>query len=732
MKLSLGAKIGVGFCTILLITIGLGVGTVYQTRSVQSQSTVLANEYVPEVIVANKMRGATNRAMYAMRGYGLTFNSSFLTDAEAELQALNEALLEAQELDFRSLNLKGLADQLLTVKSQLGEYEALVNETEQTASKLVTLRKTLDTSAQDYMRNTQEILIGQQAKFTTDLNERLAKLSAGAALQKLTAEARVLNFKAQATNDLTLMQRAIRTLDSVVKERDSILPITRREEDLESLQRIVDTSSDYQSSMQSFISIHQDGAPSETTLMQVRDQMDEAAGSFKTALNRFVDKQMKSLDEDMRGRFEKTRLAGEIRFNGNQVRVLAFKAQAFSKPDLILETSEHFDELDVLFGSLRSISVDPKDLARIDLTREASHTYRKALDDVREGGLALEELATRRDLAGKSLIASSKKIAEDAILSTQQIATGTKDSLQKVSTITLIGLVLCSVAGIAMAIVITLAITRPVRKAIKALSRGAGLVSNASGDVANASSGLADGATQQASSLEEISVTLSEISKMTKLNADNAYEAEKAADEAGNAVGQGKQVMTQMCQAIDQIKESADQTANIIQTIDKLSNQTNLLALNAAVEAERAGEAGQGFGVVAEEVRTLAQRSAEAAKQTAILIAESQTYAENGVAVSSEVDHLLETIVQLVGSVTETVRQVSAASQEQNQCIEQVSQELSQVDKVTYATANSARDSAAAAGELTEQADQLTAVVAELTELVGSQSGATGSMVTPA
>jgi methyl-accepting chemotaxis protein len=184
-----------------------------------------------------------------------------------------------------------------------------------------------------------------------------------------------------------------------------------------------------------------------------------------------------------------------------------------------------------------------------------------------------------------------------------------------------------------------------------------------------------------------------------------------------------------MSQAIEKIKASSDETAKIIKTIDEIAFQTNLLALNAAVEAARAGEAGMGFAVVADEVRNLAQRSAEAAKNTAYLIEESKANSENGVAVSKEVAVILNDIAQAAKKVKQLVSEVSAASEEQAQGIAQVNMAVTQMDQVTQASAASAEETASASEELSSQAQELNQMVDDLVGIVGRTGNGNGTSV---
>jgi len=198
---------------------------------------------------------------------------------------------------------------------------------------------------------------------------------------------------------------------------------------------------------------------------------------------------------------------------------------------------------------------------------------------------------------------------------------------------------------------------------------------------------------------------------MTRQNADNSEQAKSLAQTASQSADKGTEAMERMTSAIGRIKESSDETAKIVKTIDEIAFQTNLLALNAAVEAARAGEAGKGFAVVAEEVRNLAQRSAEAAKTTADMIEGSIRNSEDGVKVTEEVQAVLGEVAEGARKMNELVAEIAAASGEQSQGIDQVNTAVSQLDKVTQQNAANAEESASAAEELNGQSEELKSMV---------------------
>jgi methyl-accepting chemotaxis protein len=230
---------------------------------------------------------------------------------------------------------------------------------------------------------------------------------------------------------------------------------------------------------------------------------------------------------------------------------------------------------------------------------------------------------------------------------------------------------------------------------------------------------LADGAGEQAASIEETSSSLEELASMTRRNSENAEKSNDLAKQACQAADKGSKDMAAMSSAMGAIKTSSDDIAKIIRTIDEIAFQTNILALNAAVEAARAGEAGMGFAVVADEVRNLAQRSAQAAKETAAKIEDAIGKTNQGVGLSEKVAQALNEIVAKVHEVDDLASEVANASREQSQGITQINTAVGQMDKVTQSNAATAEESAAAAEELNAQAETLKESVHQLMRLVG-------------
>jgi len=272
------------------------------------------------------------------------------------------------------------------------------------------------------------------------------------------------------------------------------------------------------------------------------------------------------------------------------------------------------------------------------------------------------------------------------------------------------------------------AMLESIENTISQVSVSSNQVASASEQIATGSQSLAESASEQASSLEEISSSLEELSSMAKQNADNASQAKNLSQEASNSAKAGNKAMEDMTNAIGKIKESSDETAKIIKTIDEIAFQTNLLALNAAVEAARAGEAGKGFAVVAEEVRNLAQRSASAAKNTSDLIQQATSNADEGVKISEEVVKTFNEITQNINKVNDLIAEISAASTEQSQGISQINTAVADMDKLTQSNAANSEESSSAAQELSAQAAELQNLISRF-KLSGNGHRKTESLI---
>ncbi|HYA66109.1 MAG TPA: methyl-accepting chemotaxis protein, partial [Burkholderiaceae bacterium] len=250
------------------------------------------------------------------------------------------------------------------------------------------------------------------------------------------------------------------------------------------------------------------------------------------------------------------------------------------------------------------------------------------------------------------------------------------------------------------------------RQVVSSVRTGVDSVATASGQIASGNQNLSARTEQQASSLEQTAASMEQLSSTVKQNAESARQANQLAAAASEVAGRGGQAVGQVVETMGEIQASSRKIAEIIGVIDGIAFQTNILALNAAVEAARAGEQGRGFAVVAGEVRSLAQRSAQAAREIKSLIADSVDKVESGSRQVTEAGKTMKDLVDQVRRVTDLLGEIASATMEQNSGIGLVNNAVNQLDKMTQQNAALVEQSAAAAASLREQASQLARAVA--------------------
>ena len=761
-NLKISMKMFIGFGCLILISVILGGMAVVNMTTIKTQSVMLADEYVPEVEVAVNLRGASNRTMYAMRGYGLTEDERYYGQVKTELGNVETALIAAEELERNSPNLKALKGQLSIASRAVDTYKNLVQETVEINSRLADERSTMDAAAGSYMQSCANFLKAQNERMHSEI---LSKRTNIARLKKITLvndiidagnNARIGNFKAQATRNPKALDKVLNEFESQFSLFDELRSFTKLEADLREIDETQEAASEYANAIKAFLSNWYDrddlGTKRDIAGKEVIAACVATADAGMENTQRIADGAASAL-----GRSSNIMIIGLLMALAIGITLAVLLSKAISVPiQAITKIAEKLSLGDVN----QSIDLNQK-----DEIGQLADSFRAMINSQKEKAQGAEHIASG-NLSTTINVASKDDVLGNAMTN---MITNLKMMNEEIDSLTRealngnlknrgdagrhqgdYGKMIEGLNNLLDAVI------EPINEAMDVMSKAADKVltarvdgdykgqlkdfkeninsalgslddalnqvqlsaeqiGSASNQIASGSQSLAEGTNEQSSTLEEVSSSLEEMSSMTQQNAQNAAQATILSGEASTAANSGNESMKTMIGAIDKIKVSADETAKIVKTIDEIAFQTNLLALNAAVEAARAGDAGKGFAVVAEEVRNLAQRSAEAAKNTAELISESVQNAEGGVKISQEVGSQLTTIVESIGKTTNLVSEIDAASKEQAQGIEQVNTAVAEMNKVTQQNAANSEESASASEELNSQAEELNAMISEFT-----------------
>ena len=600
-NLTLGKKIAVGFGLLIAISAVLGGLGSWQMKNAKEGSELLAFEYVPEMQVSADVRGAANRLMYAMRGYGLSEEEQYYQNALVEVEAMEKGLEGSRELAKKAEHLQKLPVQLEAITKEFDQYDQLIQETKQAIASLNEGRVGLDRNAATYMKEANAYLISQNQKIAQEIAE---------------------------------------------------------------------------------------GQPA----------------------------------EKLADRVEKITMINDIIDLGNDTRIKAFKSQALRDPAIIEDAQRNFPKIEAKLAEILKVTKQEANVKQLEAIAASADGYGTSMAFFLDHWKELQAIGKQRTEVGNNVIESCKVLQDAATETTVALSTEAAHDLATAATVTVVGLIVAIVVGVLLAIFLIRSITGPINRVIAGMQAGAEQVASASGQVSSASQQLAEGASEQASSLEETSASLEMMASGAKEASAKGERANTRSQAVKAGAERGQSAMKGLNSAMEKIKNSSDETAKIIKTIDEIAFQTNLLALNAAVEAARAGDAGKGFAVVAEEVRNLAQRSAEAAKGTADLIDGAKQNSDLGVQATNEVSEILEEVVAGIIEVSDLINDVSTTVEEQARSVVEVNTAVSQMDSVTQANAASAEESASAAEEMSAQAGEMNSLVQDLVQIVGSAS----------
>jgi methyl-accepting chemotaxis protein len=596
-RFRLATRISGGFAVVLLLSLVLVVVAGWTLTTIRRQSQVLAEQSVPQVVIAAGIERSAQESGYDMRAYADSLDRRDFDQGMSDIKGVTEGIEEARTLATTAdvlTNLPQTADSLSTAVRQ---YESICNAIAQANDEILAARQELSAAEVAFMENCTPYAESMYANTDKDidgaatverLHERVVKIRVANELAQLGYESQLAAWKAQVTHDPNTLATVSERIAKVYKLVDEVLPVTRQEI--------------------------------------------------------------------------------------NQKYLAAIRAAA--------------ERYESTLGRMRSCR------AKIDeLSQRRAQSYEQLLTVAR--GAAHEGLERARSDAGTALARTTRSVWTLAI-----------------------GAALAIVSGLVLAVWITRSITRPLTGAVRQLTEGAEQVSEAANQVSNTSQELARGTSEQSAATAETATVLKAMLGQIQQSGATAQQANQQTRTAHEAAVSGDQTMARLNGAMQAINESSAQIKRVIKVIQEIAFQTNLLALNAAVEAARAGEYGKGFAIVAEEVRNLAKRAAQAADETTDLIGASVSRAQEGSSVATEVAAALGTIVTTVTSVSGLIGGLAEASAAQTRSVQQVGEAVGRIEGATHSGAAAAEESASAAEELAAQATCVTDIVGVLQELV--------------
>ena len=722
-RMSLGKKIYLGFSLLIILMLLLGGMSVWEMKGVQYHSKMLIREYMPEVNLANQLRSTIQNLMFEMRGYTLAEDKTFYENTIKELTKLDEILKKAHRLLEKAPHLVKLRSEIGNIEKEIQRYKEYVEKTKNLLDKVTINRKAQEKAASMYMKSCYAYLENQNKKFKKELKNRKKKIALITRVARLGAKARVLNYQSQAFNDPALMKKAIEAISKAKASIDKLRKLTKKAKDVQRIKEIQKSMSAYAKAMKDYLDASRNGALTDgDNLSKLLQTMAKNADIFVSKCEAFLNSQQEELANDMNDRHTKITLINNVIDLGNLTRIANYKAQTFRNPKIIENALNQFPEIEKTLIKLHSIPHDLESYDEIETIQGAAIRYRKAMKSLLDNWLALESLAQKREDLAARLVQHANMIADAGMNGAERIADTAYTTLSRASLIMTIGSLIALLIGIALAVLITRSITKPMSRLAETLNDGAEQVASAAAQVSSASQSMAEGTSQQAAAVEESSSSLEEMSSMTRQNADNAIQANNHMKETHKVVEHASESMSKLSRSMEEISQASEEISKIIKTIDEIAFQTNLLALNAAVEAARAGEAGAGFAVVADEVRNLAMRAAEAAKNTANLIETTVVKVRNGSELMKVTQDAFDQVAQSAKKVAEIIDEIAKASEEQAEGIEQINRAVSEMDKVTQQNAANAEETASASQQLNAQSAKLKEIVAEIVSMIGQTS----------
>ncbi|WP_300161673.1 methyl-accepting chemotaxis protein [Solidesulfovibrio sp.] len=717
-NIKLGLKIGVGFGFLVLVALTLGLLGVWNMRGVEKTSVVLSQQYIPETGIANEIERTSMLIMYAMRGYTMSTDPKYRAEAKTEIEAVRKALGKARELSAKYPSLVRLKADLPKAEAGAEAYFALSEETEKRVKSLAASRQAMDAAAAEFVESVELLSESQNKQFTQEirdeaasarLEERLAKVADISAIIEIGFDIRVRNFKAQAANDRSLRLQALQQfpkLDEVVKR---LAAVTRTAENKKEVGDVQQALGRYKEAMTAFdadvaaldeLAVKRNQAGAE--IEELAKDMAKAGMANTQHLADAAASDLGTANIVMVSGLAMALLLG--------VGVAVVLTRAITRPilssvafadkvaggdlDGVLDVHQG-DEVGRLADSLRTMVERLKERIREADARsaEAAEEARKAREAMDRAEAAQREAAAQRDAM------------LTAAVTLQEVAQATATASEELSA------------------------------QIEQAASGAARQSQSAGETATA--------------MEEMNSTVLEVAKNASMAAgtaeqakDKALQGKEVVDGVVKGIGTVQSHARELQQDMEALGERAKGIGAIMNVISDIADQTNLLALNAAIEAARAGEAGRGFAVVADEVRKLAEKTMTATKEVGDAVSGIQQGTAGNVdkvkktvgtiadttRLATQSGEALNEIVSLADMVASQIQSIATASEQQSATSEEINRSIEDINRISMEASDGMRQSAQAVAGMAEQSAVLTRLIAEMR---GGESGAPSGKAVP-
>ncbi len=703
-NLKVGLRISLGFAALLLIICILGGMSILSMTQMSTDTTRMAHEYIPEVAIANTMERNTLNLMYAMRGYALSENGVYKKQGLEFFRKSKEDIAKAQEHADKYNDLVNLQEGIHSASQQLKEYEDISSKTTELITAIQVDRQIMDGSAAALMKAATEYQVFQEKevqlsierlepnKFVLEHADKVNKISS---IVNLSNDIRIMNFKAQAFDDLELIRRGLNSfskLQSIIKE---LQEKTKTASNLKALETIQSAAEKYKDSMEGMLKRLDMQA-------DLNRQLDSKAKELLAVSEAIATGGIQNTTQIANADVSNLDSARYLLIGGLIVALVVglilsfFITKTITRP---LFTSVAFAEA-VAGGQLDgSLSLNQRD----EFGRLAE-SLRRMVENLKTQIFEANAKTEEADQAAKE--------AKEAMLKAE---TAQSEAMAKTES-------MFEAAGRLQAVVeATNSASEQLSVQIEESSQGAEQQAHRS--------------TETATAMEEMNATVLEVARNASAAAQISDEARVNAQRGANIVSQVvseiASVQTQALALKDDMSllgKQAEDIGHIMSVISDIADQTNLLALNAAIEAARAGEAGRGFAVVADEVRKLAEKTMTATKEVGNSINGIQTGTRRNMEnvdravhaigeatkLASNSGEALETIVRLVEQSSDQVRSIATASEQQSATSEEINRSIEDVNSISNTTAEAMRQARDAMGELARQNQELKVLIDEM------------------